>query len=337
MTESENTELKEQVIEIQQKYASKEAVISELTKELNLEKASESSTKEEVQAKESELEEVKVKLHELTLVQEELAKSTADKEALDEVVVDLKSEITQTKDRCSDYEVKLQLSGENDTLLSQAKADQLEQLSSKITDLTSTLANLEEEKKMMNQQVQYSIDKEKVRGNKNKGWRLWRSPSAGCASSVSSSTKGVENGNGGRLSTSGSAYVELSFSAAVAIVVRGQPKEFMAVKKEWVAIGIQSVFRSFLLIIKVVLPSPLALQVLSKSAHLQIQLQTIQSFQMKEENQSEAADWREHPDLGVRQIGIRDIGYREVVFLMSKDPEDEPIENEPLMEPMEEG
>ncbi|GJU06297.1 hypothetical protein Tco_1122727 [Tanacetum coccineum] len=46
-----------------------------------------------------------------------------------------------------------------------------------------------------------------------------------CASSILSSTKGVKNGNGGRLSTSGSADVELSFSVAVATVVRAQPKE----------------------------------------------------------------------------------------------------------------
>ncbi|GJQ99783.1 hypothetical protein Tco_0522768, partial [Tanacetum coccineum] len=51
---------------------------------------------------------------------------------------------------------------------------------------------------------------EKVGGNKNKGWKPWRCPSAGCASSASSSTKGVKNGNGGRLSTSGLADVELS-------------------------------------------------------------------------------------------------------------------------------
>nr|GEY02266.1 hypothetical protein [Tanacetum cinerariifolium] len=48
------------------------------------------------------------------------------------------------------------------------------------------------------------------------------------------------------MSTSGSADVELSFSAVDAIVVRAQPKDFMAVKKEWPAIRIQSVFCSFL-------------------------------------------------------------------------------------------
>ncbi|GJZ66282.1 hypothetical protein Tco_0622978 [Tanacetum coccineum] len=55
-----------------------------------------------------------------------------------------------------------------------------------------------------------------------------------------------KNGNGGRLSTLGSADVELSFNVAVTTMVRAQPKDFMAVKKEWAAIRIQSVFCSFL-------------------------------------------------------------------------------------------
>ncbi|GJS40877.1 IQ-DOMAIN 1-like protein [Tanacetum coccineum] len=101
-------------------------------------------------------------------------------------------------------------------------------------------------KSLIGFQKSNTSDQEKVGGNKNKGWKLWRSPSAGCGSSVSSSTKGAKNGNGGRLSTSGSGDVEVSFSAAVATVVRAQPKDFMAVKKEWAAIRIQSVFRSFL-------------------------------------------------------------------------------------------
>ncbi|GKB64543.1 ribonuclease H-like domain-containing protein [Tanacetum coccineum] len=84
--------LKLQVIEIQQKHASQEAVISELTEELNLKKHL-----------------------------KELAKSTAKKEDLKAVVVDFKSELAQTKERCSDLEAKLQLLSENDTLLTQAK------------------------------------------------------------------------------------------------------------------------------------------------------------------------------------------------------------------------
>ncbi|GJZ59215.1 hypothetical protein Tco_0615031 [Tanacetum coccineum] len=128
-----------------QKYNSQVAVISETyLKKPNLIKSLlRSSSKEELQAKESELEEVKVKLHELALVQEELAKSTAEKEALRKlVVVDLKKwKITQTKQSHKKPETEPQ------------------QLSSKIIDLTSTLARLEEEKKTLNQQVQDSLDK----------------------------------------------------------------------------------------------------------------------------------------------------------------------------------
>ncbi|KAI3766440.1 hypothetical protein L2E82_16498 [Cichorium intybus] len=87
-----------------------------------------------------------------------------------------------------------------------------------------------------------SSDQEKVGSNKTRTWKLWRSPSSG--SSVSSS-KGIKSG--GRMSTSdGSRSEDVSFSAAVATVVRAQPKDFMFVRKEWAAIRIQSVFRSFL-------------------------------------------------------------------------------------------
>lgn len=60
--------------------------------------------------------------------------------------------------------------------------------------------------------------------------------------------KGGKSG-GGRLSTSDASISEdVSFYAAVATVVRAQPKDFMAVRQEWAAIRIQSVFRSFLVI-----------------------------------------------------------------------------------------
>ncbi|KAJ9568294.1 hypothetical protein OSB04_004260 [Centaurea solstitialis] len=89
-----------------------------------------------------------------------------------------------------------------------------------------------------------SPDQEKDRGNKIRTWKLWRSPSAGC-SLVSSSSKGVKGG--GRLSTSDASRVEdVSFSAAVATLVRAPPKDFLVVRQEWAAIRIQSVFRSFL-------------------------------------------------------------------------------------------
>ena len=44
-------------------------------------------------------------------------------------MVDLKSEIEQTKERCSDLEAKLQLLSDKETILSQAKAyhEELEQ------------------------------------------------------------------------------------------------------------------------------------------------------------------------------------------------------------------
>ncbi|KAL8250067.1 hypothetical protein R6Q59_033760 [Mikania micrantha] len=89
-----------------------------------------------------------------------------------------------------------------------------------------------------------SSDQEKIGGNKIRTWKLWRSPSAGC-SSVTSSSKGMKGL--GRLSTSdASRSEEVSFSAAVAAVVRAPPKDFMFVRQEWAAIRIQSVFRSFL-------------------------------------------------------------------------------------------
>ncbi|KAL8230279.1 hypothetical protein R6Q57_000057 [Mikania cordata] len=89
-----------------------------------------------------------------------------------------------------------------------------------------------------------SSDQEKIGGNKIRTWKLWRSPSAGC-SSVTSSSKGMKGV--GRLSTSdASRSEEVSFSAAVAAVVRAPPKDFMFVRQEWAAIRIQSVFRSFL-------------------------------------------------------------------------------------------
>ncbi|KAL9999400.1 hypothetical protein Hdeb2414_s0485g00903081 [Helianthus debilis subsp. tardiflorus] len=93
-------------------------------------------------------------------------------------------------------------------------------------------------------------DQEKIGGNKSRTWKLWRSPSAGCASSSTSSSSKAMKGVG-RLSTSdASRSDEVSFSAAVATVVRAPPKDFMFVRQEWAAIRIQSVFRSFLVISK---------------------------------------------------------------------------------------
>ncbi|KAJ0755636.1 putative IQ motif, EF-hand binding protein [Helianthus annuus] len=87
-------------------------------------------------------------------------------------------------------------------------------------------------------------DQEKIGGNKSRTWKLWRSPSAGCSSSSTSSSSKAMKGVG-RLSDA-SRLDEVSFSAAVATVVRAPPKDFMFVRQEWAAIRIQSVFRSFL-------------------------------------------------------------------------------------------
>lgn len=79
------------------------------------------------------------------------------------------------------------------------------------------------------------IIQEKVGGDNNKSkkkWKLWRSSSEG-------STNTVKKG-GATVSDSS------SLNAAVAVVVRAPPKNFMAIKQEWAAIRIQAVFRAFL-------------------------------------------------------------------------------------------
>ncbi|GJX99536.1 SNW/SKI-interacting protein A [Tanacetum coccineum] len=73
---------------------------------------------------------------------------------------------------------------------------------------------------------------ENVRGNKNKGWKLWRSPSAGCGLSVSSSTKGA------RMEMEGSCrlWVRVIWKFHLVLMwllwLELFPKDFMAIKKE---------------------------------------------------------------------------------------------------------
>ncbi|XP_076884946.1 protein IQ-DOMAIN 6-like isoform X2 [Bidens hawaiensis] len=99
-------------------------------------------------------------------------------------------------------------------------------------------------KSLIGFQKSSSSTSDQTASNKSRTWKLWRSPSAG-GSSVTSSTKAIKGA--GRLSTSDASRVEeVSFSAAMATVVRAPPKDFMFVRKEWAAIRIQSVFRSFL-------------------------------------------------------------------------------------------
>lgn len=67
---------------------------------------------------------------------------------------------------------------------------------------------------------------EKGNSGKNKKWKLWRNPS------------GDWKGRHGSES--------VSYSAAVATVLRAPPKDFKAVRQEWAAIRIQTAFRGFL-------------------------------------------------------------------------------------------
>lgn len=71
---------------------------------------------------------------------------------------------------------------------------------------------------------------EKGNSGKNKKWKLWRNPS------------GDWKGRHGSES--------VSYSAAVATVLRAPPKDFKAVRQEWAAIRIQTAFRGFLVSFK---------------------------------------------------------------------------------------
>ncbi|CAN7060616.1 unnamed protein product [Brassica rapa subsp. trilocularis] len=75
-------------------------------------------------------------------------------------------------------------------------------------------------------------ESEKGSSGKNKKWKLWRNPSGDLASSW----KGIRHGRS----------ESVSYSAAVATVLRAPPKDFKAVREEWAAIRIQTAFRGFL-------------------------------------------------------------------------------------------
>ncbi|KAL8216530.1 hypothetical protein R6Q57_023367 [Mikania cordata] len=86
------------------------------------------------------------------------------------------------------------------------------------------------------------IDQDKVGKSK---WRLWRS-SSGDLGSGWKGFKGNYRGAASDGSDSSSVVGSDVFSAAVATVVRAQPKDFKAVRQEWAAIRIQTAFRGFL-------------------------------------------------------------------------------------------
>ncbi|KAF9613069.1 hypothetical protein IFM89_005517, partial [Coptis chinensis] len=86
--------------------------------------------------------------------------------------------------------------------------------------------------------------KEKVSGNKNKKWKLWRSSSG----DLSTGWKGFSKGSHHRAAseTSECSSTADAFNAAVATVVRAPPKNFRVVRQEWATIRIQTAFRGFL-------------------------------------------------------------------------------------------
>ncbi|CAH8341859.1 unnamed protein product [Eruca vesicaria subsp. sativa] len=75
---------------------------------------------------------------------------------------------------------------------------------------------------------------EKISG-KNKKWKLWKNPSGDLSSLPWKGFKGRHRSEG-----------SVSYSAAVATVLRAPPKDFKAVREEWASIRIQTAFRGFL-------------------------------------------------------------------------------------------
>ncbi|KAI3687341.1 hypothetical protein L1987_81036 [Smallanthus sonchifolius] len=88
------------------------------------------------------------------------------------------------------------------------------------------------------------VDQDKV-GKSGTKWKLWRS-SSGEMGSGWKGFKGSHKGAASDGSDSSSVVGSDVFSAAVATVVRAQPKDFKAVRQEWAAIRIQTAFRGFL-------------------------------------------------------------------------------------------
>ncbi|XVE51924.1 hypothetical protein DITRI_Ditri02bG0079200 [Diplodiscus trichospermus] len=93
--------------------------------------------------------------------------------------------------------------------------------------------------------LQDPTNQAKVEENKGKKkWRLWRSSSEGLGSSTS---KGLKMRHVASSDASGSSFtMDDQLAAAMATVVRAQPKDFRAVKREWAAIRIQTAFRGLL-------------------------------------------------------------------------------------------
>lgn len=75
-----------------------------------------------------------------------------------------------------------------------------------------------------------------------KKWKLWRSSSEGFGSPAKGGVKRSQV----TASKTTSNSVDDALAAAMAALVRTQPKDFKVLKQEWAAIRIQAVFRGFL-------------------------------------------------------------------------------------------
>ncbi|XP_051115566.1 protein IQ-DOMAIN 8-like [Andrographis paniculata] len=80
--------------------------------------------------------------------------------------------------------------------------------------------------------------------SKGRKWRLWRSSSGG----MTRSAKGQKSiGYATETDASEASYaLDSEMAAAMAALSKATPKDFMAVRREWAAVRIQAVFRSFL-------------------------------------------------------------------------------------------
>ncbi|KAM0948674.1 putative ubiquitin interacting [Dioscorea sansibarensis] len=178
------------ITDLEQKLASEESTIHDLTEQLNLRKVSEeqmredivalesllSASKEESQAKVAKLEELDAKLlEELKIRQtfedslkahgtqtsnllEEVAKLSGEKEALEDTISDLNSNLSMSKELCNELEEKLNLADtnlSNTTLLltrALSKIEELEQIQKVLEE------SLEESKKSAEAEIQKNLE-----------------------------------------------------------------------------------------------------------------------------------------------------------------------------------
>ncbi|PQP97362.1 protein IQ-DOMAIN 1-like [Prunus yedoensis var. nudiflora] len=96
-------------------------------------------------------------------------------------------------------------------------------------------------KSLVNLKKPPTSDQEKVGDKSKKKWKLWRSSSEGFGSSSKGGMKRSQVADAEPLNS-----LDDALAAAMATLVRTQPKNFIVIKKQWAAIRIQAVFRGFL-------------------------------------------------------------------------------------------